>query len=86
DEGVVPARAPGSIAGVVIFEGEPIELIDLHWLFAEQGEGTPGTAAPICLLTGSDAGWMESFLKPVIEGAGYRVATSLGDGENATVA
>ncbi|MFX5718695.1 hypothetical protein ABTE23_21975, partial [Acinetobacter baumannii] len=46
----------------------------------------PGTAAPICLLTGSDAGWMESFLKPVIEGAGYRVATSLGDGENATVA
>ncbi|MGJ3649721.1 chemotaxis protein CheA [Sphingomonas sp. GlSt437] len=86
DEPMVPAREPGPIAGVLIHEGEQIELIDLHWLFAAQGETKASSGVPICLLTGSDAGWMESFLRPVIEGAGYRVATSLSDGERATVA
>ena len=46
---VVPAREPGPVAGVVSIDGEQIELLDLHWLFAthgvDPGRGT-GAALP----------------------------------------
>ena len=71
------AREWGPVAGVVGIDGEQVEVIDVHWLFATFGGKTGQSAtAPLCLLSGSETGWMELFLRPVLEAAGYRVATS----------
>ena len=81
---VRPAAAAGPIAGVTLFEGEQVELLDPLWLLAEHSLA-PTVAAPVCLIHGDGEGWMQSFLRPVLETAGYRVATRLGAGETAAV-
>ena len=71
---IVPAGAPGPIAGAVLLDDEPVELLDPHWLFAEHGEdGANSEVAPLCLLTGGEDGWMRTFVQPMLETAGYRV-------------
>ncbi|TPG43088.1 chemotaxis protein CheA [Sphingomonas koreensis] len=83
---MTPAREPGPVAGVLLFDGEQIELLDPHWLFAQHVDpGLTASAAPLCLLSGRDAGWMATFLRPALERAGYRVATSLKPGERAAL-
>ncbi len=81
---IAAASGAGPIAGVAIIGDEQVELIDAHMLFA--GEAAPIAAQPVCLLHCDGSGWMESFLKPTLEAAGYRCVTGLGDGENAAVA
>jgi two-component system chemotaxis sensor kinase CheA len=76
-EVVMPASIPGPIAGVAAVEGQQIEVLDLFWLFAEHGASAQHAEPPLCLLDGSETAWMTSFLKPVLESAGYRVATTL---------
>lgn len=84
-EEISPARVPGPVAGVVLLGGEQVELLDAYWIFAEyhghDGEG----AQPLCLLAGDADGWMTSFVRPVLEGAGYRVVTELAAGETPSV-
>lgn len=80
-EKIIPAQAAGPIAGVTVIGGEPLEIIDLHWIFANSVVSAGAGAAPLCLLDGGDVPWMETFLKPVLEGAGYRVASTLRPGE-----
>ena len=63
-----------------MIEGEAIELIDPLAL------GAMPAAPRLCLLHGAEAGWMEIFLKPAIEAAGYRVVRQLAPGEMAEVA
>ncbi len=82
---LVPAVEPGLVAGVVALEGEQVELLDLHWLFAQHGAAQTATVAPLCLIDGADSAWMMTFLKPVLEGAGYRVAAKLRKNESAAV-
>jgi len=83
---MTPAREPGAIAGVVAVDGDQVEMIDPHWLFAEQARlGAGSGERPICLLTGREAGWMATFLRPALERAGYRVATGLKHGESAAL-
>jgi two-component system chemotaxis sensor kinase CheA len=84
-EMVVPASTPGPVAGVVSLDGEQIELLDLHWLFANHGEELNVAEPPLCLIDGADSAWMTTFLKPVLEGAGYRVATKVRPGDTAAV-
>lgn len=84
-EAMVPAVAAGPVAGVVAIDGEQIEVIDLHWLFSTHADALAEPEALLCLLAGSDADWMGVFLKPMLEGAGYRVATTLHPGETAGV-
>ena len=79
---VAPARGPGMIAGVVVVDGEQIEVIDPHWMFASEHCGA-AAAAPICLLHADAGGWMAAFLRPALEAAGYRVTSRLAPGEQA---
>jgi len=78
---VITAR----VAGVVSLDGEQVELLDLHWLFANHGGEQLSAAPPVCLIDGADQAWMMTFLKPVLEGAGYRVAAKLKKNESADV-
>ncbi|MDB5708217.1 MAG: chemotaxis protein CheA [Sphingomonas bacterium] len=82
---LVPAAEPGPVAGVVALDGEQVELLDLHWLFANHGGEQLSAAPPVCLIDGADQAWMMTFLKPVLEGAGYRVAAKLKKNESAAV-
>jgi two-component system chemotaxis sensor kinase CheA len=71
---ITAARDRPGIAGVVVVAGEQIELIDPHALFA--GEVPVSAARPLCLLS-DDSGWMNIFLRPVLEAAGYACATQM---------
>ena len=82
---VVPATGEGMVAGVVLLDGEQIELLDAYAVFAEHGDPEDVAQAPLCLLAGDADGWMTAFVKPMLENAGYRVATELAVGERAAV-
>ena len=73
----------GLIAGVAMIGGEQVELLDAHALFAGGGRAT--VQRPLCLLSCDGSGWMEAFLRPALEGAGYRCATRLAPGEQVSV-
>ena len=71
DREVIPAEIPGAVSGVTLIDGEPAELIDAHWLFAEHLGATvrPQTQL-VCRLPEGDA-WMQNMLRPIVEAAGY---------------
>jgi two-component system chemotaxis sensor kinase CheA len=68
-----PASAPGEVAGVVLIDGEQVEILDTYWLFAAYLDAA-GDAAdrPVCALPPGDP-WMDNMLRPMIESLGYRV-------------
>jgi two-component system, chemotaxis family, sensor kinase CheA len=81
---LAPATVPG-IAGVAVIGAEQVEVIDPLALFA--GEISSATVArPLCLLHSDAGGWMDSFLRPAVEAAGYRCVSTLAPGEQAAVA
>lgn len=69
--GVRPVAA-GPIAGVVLFEGRQVELLDAHWLFADAAAPV-AARRPVCLLADDSDPWAHEILAPLIETAGYRV-------------
>ena len=86
-EDVTPAREPGPVAGVVLLEGEQVELLDMLWVFDTHADrdGMDDEARPVCLIAGDEVGWMASFVRPLLETSGYRVAFELAPGETASV-
>lgn len=81
---LAPSADPhGVIAGLAVIGGEPIELVDPLALFATLAVSAE---RPLCLLHGSEGAWMEAFLKPTIEQAGYKVVRSVAPGERVAVA
>ena len=81
--GELAPAADGTIAGVAMVDGEQVELVDTLALFA--GGGRVVADRPLCLLTCDGSGWMDAFLRPTLEGAGYRCASGLAPGEKAAV-
>ena len=73
DHDVIPAAVPGQVSGVSLIGGEPAELLDAHWLFAEHlGTSVRASARLVCRLP-SDDPWMQNMLRPIVEAAGYLV-------------
>lgn len=83
-EELTPASA-GVASGIAVVDGRPVELLDPLLLLEAVGAGE-GSARPVCLLHGGEGPWMEAFLRPSIEAAGYRVVRRLAPGERARVA
>jgi two-component system chemotaxis sensor kinase CheA len=77
DSAVLPASTPGEIEGVTLIDGEPAELVDAHWLFARTAS-EPAARQPVCRLATDDP-WLQNFLRPLVEVAGYRI---VGDGDD----
>jgi two-component system chemotaxis sensor kinase CheA len=80
DNDIIPSEHGGEISGVSLVNGEPAELIDAHWLFANH-VGTAAAPADrlVCRLPDDDP-WMQNMLRPIVEAAGYRV---IGDKDEA---
>ena len=83
---VQPAATPGLVAGIVIVGGEPVELIDPFWLMEQYSGGmtAPTGRAPLCRIADDHDGWGDNFLAPILQSAGYRIASGHG-GEAADV-
>ncbi|RYY24133.1 MAG: chemotaxis protein CheA [Sphingomonadales bacterium] len=86
-EEVTPAREAGPVAGVVLLDGEQVELLDMLWVFDTHADrdGMGDEVKPVCLIQGDETGWMASFVRPLLETSGYRVAFELAPGETASV-
>jgi two-component system chemotaxis sensor kinase CheA len=70
---LIPADNPGAVSGVTLIGGEPAELLDAHWLFANHlGAAAKPAARSVCRLP-SDDPWMQNMLRPIVEAAGYLV-------------
>lgn len=70
-----PAASPGEVSGVTLIAGEQVEMVDTYWLFADCASTLDGGATkPVCALPTDDP-WMNSILRPIIEGAGYHVVS-----------
>lgn len=74
---IQPAAVPGEVRGVALIGGEQIEVIDLFHLFETAALFARGGDRRICTLPAGN-GWMDSFLRPLVESAGYKV---IGAGE-----
>ncbi|MDQ3144568.1 MAG: chemotaxis protein CheW, partial [Pseudomonadota bacterium] len=79
DHDVIPASSPGQVSGVSLIGGEPAELLDAHWLFAEYLGSAARPAMPLVCRLPSDDPWMQNMLRPIVEAAGYIV---IGEGDD----
>ena len=78
DNDVIHSDCPGEVSGVSLINGEPAELVDAHWLFANHvGAAARNKDQLICRMPADDP-WMQNMLRPMVEAAGYRVVV---DGE-----
>lgn len=77
----VPAT-PGRIESIALIGDDPIEIIDTHWLFANQAkprkasEARGGDARATCCVVGSDSRWCDAILAPLLRNAGYDLQIS----------
>jgi two-component system chemotaxis sensor kinase CheA len=70
---IIHADRLGEVSGVSLINGQPAELVDAHWLFANYvGAASRAKEQLVCLVPGWDP-WMENMLRPLVEAAGYRV-------------
>jgi two-component system chemotaxis sensor kinase CheA len=78
DHDVISAAVPGEVSGVTLIGGEPAELVDAHYLFAQHLGAAARPGAPLVCRLPSDDPWMQNMLRPIVEAAGYLV---IGDGD-----
>ena len=75
------ADTAGEVEGVTLIGGVQVEVIDPFWLFASVENPIAPSRKPVCVMPDDDP-WMNTILRPMIEGAGYRVvAASAAAGE-----
>ncbi|MET4896952.1 chemotaxis protein CheW [Sphingomonadaceae bacterium jetA1] len=78
---IAAAEDGGTILGVAVLHGEVIEICDPLFFFRDAPVTIDAPASPLCVLEGAGAGWMDRFLRPVLEAHGYRcVLTAPSDG------
>lgn len=69
---LAPAEGRPFVAGLALIDGEPVDVLDCHSLFARYGRIARPAEPPVCRLPGKDR-WFQDFLRPLVEAAGYRV-------------
>jgi two-component system chemotaxis sensor kinase CheA len=72
--------AGGDLAGIALIDGEPVEVVDSHALFARCMKDAPGDLRPVARMPGKDR-WFQEFLRPMVEAAGYRVVDESDESE-----
>jgi two-component system chemotaxis sensor kinase CheA len=82
DTVAIPAEttpAPfGDVAAVALIDGKHVEILDLHRLFSDSG-APAASGRPLCLLPEGDP-WVDAFLRPLVESAGYATSAAAAGG------
>jgi len=81
DNDIIHAEWAGEISGVSLINGEPAELVDAHWLFANHVGAMARTAEQMICRLPSDDPWMQNMLRPIVEAAGYQVVGDEHEGD-----
>ena len=79
-EDVVPSDADKSLEGVTLIGGKPIPLLDGHALFARYRAARKVDNALTCRIP-AQSEWARTILEPLVQAAGYRIATEEDDAE-----
>lgn len=66
------ANDPGAMEGVVLIDGVPTAVIAPYALFALHAVAPANDAPPVCHLPSGDP-WLQNFVRPMVEAAGYRI-------------
>jgi len=77
---LTPATDRPDLAGIALVDGEPIEVVDVHYFFATYAREARAVRPPVCRLPDGDR-WYQDFLRPLVEAAGYWVIGESDDGE-----
>ena len=72
DAALMAANDSGEIEGVVLIDGLPTSVVAPHALFARHALAPACDEPPVCHLPAGDP-WMQNFVRPMVEAAGYRV-------------
>jgi two-component system chemotaxis sensor kinase CheA len=72
DAGLMAANDSGEAEGVVLIDGLPTLMVAPYGLFARHAVAPVGAVQPVCLLSPGDP-WIQNFVRPMVEAAGYRV-------------
>jgi two-component system chemotaxis sensor kinase CheA len=81
DNDIIHSERPGEVSGVTLVSGEPAELVDPHWLFANHACAAARAVEQMVCRLPSDDPWMQNMLRPIVEAAGYRVVGDEHDGD-----
>lgn len=81
---IVPSDADPSIEGVTLVGGQPVPIIDGLTLFARHGRKIR-TDAPLTCRLPIDDDWSKAILQPLVEAAGYRIATAADELADVTI-
>ncbi len=72
---IVPSNDEAGLEGVTLIDGHLVPVLDGHALFADHG--APGrTGAILSCRLPDDNDWARTILEPLLEAAGYRIASS----------
>ncbi|MEL7218143.1 MAG: chemotaxis protein CheW, partial [Pseudomonadota bacterium] len=71
------------VEAVTLVEGKAVTLLDGHALFSLHGEAPQSSAKPTCVIP--DTEWARTILAPLIQIAGYSVATEHTEAEEITI-
>lgn len=69
-----PTPLAGPVAGVVLHDGAPVEILDPYWLFTDSASRPVRSNSPLCLVADAEDPWAREVLAPLLAAAGYRVA------------
>jgi two-component system chemotaxis sensor kinase CheA len=72
DPSLVAANDPGVPEAIVLIDGQPTAVIASHALFSHHAVEPRHETAPVCRLDADDP-WLQTFIRPLVEAAGYRV-------------
>jgi two-component system chemotaxis sensor kinase CheA len=72
------ANDSGEAEGVVLLDGLPTLMVAPYALFARHAVAPAGAVPPVCLLPPGDP-WIQNFVRPMVEAAGYRVVDADAD-------
>jgi two-component system chemotaxis sensor kinase CheA len=70
---LAPTSVAGPVAGVVLHDGNPVEILDPYWLFTNALTAPANDDSPICLVADAEDPWAREVLAPLLGQAGYRV-------------
>ena len=79
DRNLAPGDGRQFVAGIALVDGEPVDVLDCHALFARYGRVVRADKPPVCRLPGDR--WFQDFLRPLVEAAGYLVVDQNDDAE-----